>query len=76
MLNKPKLALKEIELGEDSGYQSDRTYQANAQKIALENLRMQHEALQHSLDLMWKTMLLSGSAVLVSAIAVVIALIK
>ncbi len=76
MFKKPKLTDKELELSKHSGYQSDRAYEDNAQKIALENLRTQREALQHTLDIMWKTMLLSGVSVLVAVAAVVIAIVK
>ena len=76
MFKKPVLTDKELELGKHSGYQSDHTYEDNAQKIALENLRTQREALQHTLDLMWKTMLLSGVSIIVAVIAVAIAVIS
>lgn len=59
-----------------SGYQSDHTYEENMQDIAMANLDMQQEALQHTLNLMHKTMLIATLSLMVAIIAVAVAVIK
>lgn len=76
MFKRPGLRKAEVEVKEHSGYHSDNAYLENAQNIALANLKTQHEALEKSLVIMWKTMLLAMVSVLLSVVAIGIAVLK
>lgn len=50
----------------------ERIYHENAQGIALSNLKMQHEALNHTLEMMYRAFIVSFLALIVAILAVVI----